>query len=199
VRGVDLAGPFSFAGENIPVENFDVKERLDQELLRNAYFHRNTIMLLKRQTRFFPTIERILVEEGVPDDLKYLAVAESGLSNATSAAGAKGVWQFMAPTGKGFGLEINGEVDEIHYGLFFVYNEKAHSALKRSGQKGVTIGYKAYDETTSLITLPKKTTMKQALEMSKLVGELSMGIVYKSIFNGSNSVWTLRILKDDAK
>jgi hypothetical protein len=95
-------------------------------------------------------------------------------------------------------ITINGEVDEIHYGLFFVYNEKAHSALKRSGQKGVTIGYKAYDETTSLITLPKKTTMKQALEMSKLVGELSMGIVYKSIFNGSNSVWTLRILKDDA-
>ncbi len=112
VRGVDLAGPFSFAGEDIPVENFDVRERLDQELLRNAYFHRNTVMLLKRQTRFFPTIERILAEEGVPDDLKYLAVAESGLANATSVAGAKGVWQFMTPTGKSFGLEINGEVDE---------------------------------------------------------------------------------------
>lgn len=115
VRAVDLAGPFSFAGETIPVENFDVKERLDQELLRNAYFHRNTIMLLKRRTRYFPTIERILAEEGVPDDLKYLAVAESGLSNATSVAGAKGVWQFMAPTGKAFGLEINGEVDERYH------------------------------------------------------------------------------------
>jgi hypothetical protein len=113
VRPVDLSGPFTFAGEEIPVDdNFDVKERLDQELLRNAYFHRNTILLLKLQTRYFPTIERILAEEGVPDDLKYLAVAESGLSNATSIAGAKGVWQFMSPTGKGYGLEINSEVDE---------------------------------------------------------------------------------------
>ncbi len=115
VKGVNLNGPFSFAGESIPMDNFDVKERLDQELLRNAYFHRNTIMLLKRQTRFFPTIERILAEEGIPEDLKYLAVAESGLSNATSVAGAKGVWQFMTPTGKGYGLEINGEVDERYH------------------------------------------------------------------------------------
>ncbi|MEM6769379.1 MAG: lytic transglycosylase domain-containing protein, partial [Bacteroidota bacterium] len=103
---------FTFAGEQIPVENDDVRERLDLELLRNAYFHRNTLLLLKRQARFFPTIERILAEEGVPDDLKFLAVAESGLSNATSVAGAKGYWQFMKPTGEGFGLEINGEVDE---------------------------------------------------------------------------------------
>lgn len=125
VRGVDLAGPFSFAGETIPVENFDVSERLDQELLRNAYFHRNTIMLLKRQSRFFPTIERILAEEGVPDDLKYLAVAESGLSNATSVAGAKGVWQFMSPTGKGYGLEINGEVDERYH-----LEKATHAACK---------------------------------------------------------------------
>jgi hypothetical protein len=113
VQPVDLSGPFTFAGEDIPVaDNFDVRERLDQELLRNAYFHRNTILLLKLQTRYFSTIERILAEEGVPEDLKYLAVAESGLSNATSVAGAKGVWQFMSPTGKGYGLEINSEVDE---------------------------------------------------------------------------------------
>jgi len=115
VRSVDLTGPFTFAGEELPVDNFDVRERLDHELLRNAYFHRNTILLLKRRARFFPTIERILAEEGVPDDLKYLAVAESGLSNATSVAGAKGVWQFMTPTGRGFGLEINGEVDERYH------------------------------------------------------------------------------------
>jgi len=112
VRPVDLSGPFTFAGEDIPVDNLDVRERLDQELLRNAYFHRNTLLLLKRQARFFPTIERILAEEGVPEDLKFLAVAESGLANATSVAGAKGYWQFMKPTGTGYGLEINGEVDE---------------------------------------------------------------------------------------
>ena len=112
VRSVDLSGPFTFAGEELPMDNFDVRERLDQELLRNAYFHRNTILLLKRRARYFPIIEPILAEEGVPDDLKYLAVAESGLSEATSVAGAKGVWQFMTPTGKHFGLEINEQVDE---------------------------------------------------------------------------------------
>jgi len=115
VRAVDLSGPFTFAGEEIPTGNFDVLERLDHELLRNAYFHRNTILLLKRRARYFPTIERILAEEGVPEDLKYLAVAESGLANATSVAGAKGVWQFMTPTGKSFGLEINAEVDERYH------------------------------------------------------------------------------------
>lgn len=116
VRPVDLTGPFTFAGEEIPVgDNFDVRERLDQELLRNAYFHRNTLLLLKLRGRYFPVIERILAEEGIPDDLKYLAVAESSLSNATSVAGAKGVWQFMSPTGKGYGLEINEEVDERYH------------------------------------------------------------------------------------
>ncbi len=112
VRPMDLSGPFTFAGESIPMENFDVRERLDAELMRNAYFHRSTLLLLKRMPRYFPTIERILAEEGVPDDLKYLAVAESGLSDATSVAGAKGVWQFMAPTGRAYGLEIGSEVDE---------------------------------------------------------------------------------------
>ncbi|OAV45535.1 lytic transglycosylase domain-containing protein [Lewinella sp. 4G2] len=115
VRPVDLTGPFNFAGEPIPMDDFDVRERLDMELLRNAYFHRNTLLLLKRKPRFFPTIERILAEEGVPTDLKYLAVAESGLDNAVSPAGAKGVWQFMAPTGKSYGLEINAEVDERYH------------------------------------------------------------------------------------
>ncbi|MEO0731965.1 MAG: lytic transglycosylase domain-containing protein [Bacteroidota bacterium] len=115
VEPVDLSGPFTFAGEEIPVDNFDVRERLDQELLRNAYFHRNTLVMLKRRTRFFPTIERILAEEGLPEDLKYLAVAESGLANVKSPAGAQGVWQFMAPTGRAYGLEINKEVDERYH------------------------------------------------------------------------------------
>ena len=112
VRPVDLTGPFSFAGKELPLDNFDVRERLDLELMRNAYFHRNTLLLLKRRGRYFPTIERVLREEGVPDDLKYLAAAESTLGDVSSPAGAKGVWQFMAPTGRAFGLEINDEVDE---------------------------------------------------------------------------------------
>ncbi len=112
VRPINLNGPFSFAGKELPLENFDVRERLDLELMRNAYFHRNTLLLLKRQGRYFPIIERILREEGIPDDLKYLAAAESTLTEAVSPAGAKGIWQFMAPTGRAYGLEINDEVDE---------------------------------------------------------------------------------------
>ncbi len=112
VHPVELSGSFSFAGQFLPMENFDVRERLDLELMRNAYFHRNTLLLLKRRGRYFPTIERVLREEGVPDDLKYLAAAESTLADVSSPAGAKGVWQFMAPTGRAFGLVINGEVDE---------------------------------------------------------------------------------------
>ena len=64
VRPVDLSASFTFAGEPIPTDNFDVRERLDAELMRNAYFHRSTLLLLKRMPRYFPTIERILAEEG---------------------------------------------------------------------------------------------------------------------------------------
>ncbi len=112
VHPMDLHGPFSFAGQPLPLENFDVRERLDLELMRNAYFHRNTLLLLKRRRRFFPTLERVLQEEGLPDDLKFLAAAESGLDNVRSPAGARGVWQFMAPTARAFGLEVTDEVDE---------------------------------------------------------------------------------------
>ena len=108
----DLNRPFDFAGQPLPMDNFDVRERLDLELMRNAYFHRNTLLLLKRSSRYFPTIERILREADLPEDLKYLAAAESGLANVRSPAGARGVWQFMAPTARSFGLEVNQEVDE---------------------------------------------------------------------------------------
>jgi len=91
------------------------KERLDRELLRDAYWHSSTVLSIKRARRYFPTIERILAEEGVPDDMKYLAVAESNLSNAVSPSGAKGVWQFMKGTGKEYGMEVNSEIDERYH------------------------------------------------------------------------------------
>jgi len=103
---------YSFAGEVIPTEDFDVRERLDKELTVNSYYHSSTLMLLKRSKRYFDIIEPILREEGVPNDFKYLAVAESALSNATSPAGAKGVWQFMRSTGRAYGLEVNRDIDE---------------------------------------------------------------------------------------
>ena len=112
VQAVDLSGEFSFAGELIPTQLDDVRERLDRELLVNAYRHSSTMHMLKLSRRYFPVIESILKQEGLPTDLKYLAMAESGLRMATSPAGAKGLWQFMKGTGREKGLEINSGIDE---------------------------------------------------------------------------------------
>lgn len=112
IRSVPIADNVDLGGERIPIERFDVKERLDRELMVNSYWHSNTIINIKLANRFFPIIERILAEEGVPDDFKYLAVAESDLRLRKSHAGASGYWQFMKSSGKQYGLEINDEVDE---------------------------------------------------------------------------------------
>ena len=115
IRSVPIADYVDLGGERIPTEKHDVKERLDRELMVNSYWHSNTIQNIKMSYRYFPTIERILAEEGVPDDLKYLAVAESDLRLKTTYAGAKGYWQFMKAAGKEYGLEINDEVDERYH------------------------------------------------------------------------------------
>jgi len=125
IKAVDLDRPFDFAGESLPMDNFDARERLDRELMRNTYWHSNTALNLKKAARYFPIIEPILAEHGVPDDLKYLAVAESDLRMATSPAGAKGIWQFMRGTGKEYGLEVRKEVDERYH-----VEKSTHAACK---------------------------------------------------------------------
>ncbi|MDX1476476.1 MAG: transglycosylase SLT domain-containing protein [Saprospiraceae bacterium] len=115
IRSVDLSKEYTFAGEVVPQGNFDAMERLDRELSVNSYWHSSTLLNIKQAHRYFPVIEPILAEHGVPDDFKYLAVAESNLRNAVSYAGAKGVWQFLKSTGQAYGLEINGEVDERYH------------------------------------------------------------------------------------
>ena len=104
-----------FSGEKAPLQISDVRERLDRELLVNANLHSATILIMKRANRAFPVIEPILKQYGVPDDFKYLAVIESALTNAVSAAGAKGVWQFMPETAKEKGMEVNDVVDERYH------------------------------------------------------------------------------------
>lgn len=104
-----------FAGEKTPLTISDVRERFDRELLVNANLDATTRIIIKRANRAFPVIEPILKRYGVPDDFKYLAVIESGLVNAVSPAGARGVWQFMPDTGKERGLEINDVVDERYH------------------------------------------------------------------------------------
>lgn len=104
-----------FAGEPAPLQINDVRERLDRELLINANLDATTVLIIRRANRAFPIIEPILQKYGVPDDFKYLAVIESGLINATSPSGAKGVWQFMPDTAKEKGMEVNELVDERYH------------------------------------------------------------------------------------
>jgi hypothetical protein len=102
----------NFCGEDFDLNELDIYERLDREIIINTYFHSSSIFNHKRAARWFPVIEPILKEEGVPDDMKYLAVIESGLDNVVSPAGARGFWQFMPATAKSYDLEVNAAVDE---------------------------------------------------------------------------------------
>ncbi|MBZ0097930.1 MAG: lytic transglycosylase domain-containing protein [Taibaiella sp.] len=111
----DLPQNMSFAGEAVPLHRWDVKEALKHEVLNNAYRHSATMQILLLSTRYFPIIEQRLRANGVPDDFKYLCVAESSLTHARSAAGARGFWQFMDGTAPRYGLEVNNEVDERYH------------------------------------------------------------------------------------
>lgn len=114
-RPYPLPKSLSFAGEPVPLEIPDVAERLDRELQSNAYFHSNVLLALKRLQRSLPEMERLLEANGLPADFKYLALAESLLSNVTSPKGAVGVWQLMPATAKELKLTINAEVDERYH------------------------------------------------------------------------------------
>jgi len=114
VHSIDINKTYDLAGEIVPM-NMDTRERLDRELSVNAYWHSSTLLNIKMAAKYFPTIERVLAEEGVPDDFKYLAVAESNLRNVSSSAAAKGFWQFRKLAGKEWKLEINNEVDERYH------------------------------------------------------------------------------------
>ena len=112
VFALNIPEKVSFAGEKVPLDIIDVKERLDKELLVNTYWQSQGLLFFKRANKYFPEIERILEEKGVPNDFKYLALIESGLVNVTSPAGAKGFWQLMPKTAREHGLEVNKNIDE---------------------------------------------------------------------------------------
>lgn len=112
---VKIPSEIYFAGERVPIENFDTYESLDRELLINTYWQSQTLLFLKKAHRYFPLIEEILEKNGVPADLKYLAVAESGLTNVVSPSNAVGFWQFLKGTGQDYKLEVNDEVDERYH------------------------------------------------------------------------------------
>lgn len=108
-----LPDKIDFAGEEVPLHKWDVRERLDRELLFNYYYQNNVLFILKLSNRYFPVIEERLKANGVPTDFKYLCIAESNLlPNATSKVGAVGFWQFMPDTAPAYNLEVNKQVDK---------------------------------------------------------------------------------------
>ncbi|MGB5158564.1 lytic transglycosylase domain-containing protein [Desulfobacterium sp. N47] len=123
-------GKLTFCGEVVPLELQDVKERFEKEILLSAWDRAQVFLWLKRSSRYLPHIEKILKENGMPDDLKYIAVAESALRpNATSNKSAVGYWQFIRSTGLTYGLTIDGDKDERRN--FFTSTQAAVSYLKQ--------------------------------------------------------------------
>lgn len=115
IFSLNIPDNLNFAGEQVPIENFDVREKIDRELLVNTYWQSQSLLFIKRSNRWFPIIEKILKQNNVPDDFKYLALIESGLMNVVSPAGATGFWQILEGTGKEYGLIINKEIDERYH------------------------------------------------------------------------------------
>jgi len=108
----ELPKAMSFASEAVPLDRWEVRERLDRDVLVNYYTHGSLLYILKLSTRYFPLIEQRLAANGIPDDFKYLCVAESSLQHLTSSAGAQSFWQFLGATATQYGLQVDSEVDE---------------------------------------------------------------------------------------
>ena len=113
VSSLEVKGPFHFCGEPVPLKNQEVRERLEKELLLTLWDRPQVILWLKRSRRYLPHIEKGLKENHMPDDLKYISIAESALRpHVGSPKGAMGFWQFMIATGRRYGLTINDRLDE---------------------------------------------------------------------------------------
>ncbi|MDO5760783.1 MAG: transglycosylase SLT domain-containing protein, partial [Bacteroidota bacterium] len=110
-----LPEKLTLCGEEVPLNNTFVRQALDRELTSLMYQHSTTFLILKRAWQYFPEIEKYLKEASAPEDLKYLCVAESSLSNVVSPAKAEGFWQFIASTGRQYGLVIKEDYDERYH------------------------------------------------------------------------------------
>lgn len=157
IKAIKVPENLNFAGELVPTNRLDIRERMDRELLVNTYWQSNGLLLIKKANKYFPIIEPILKENGIPEDFKYLAVAESGLANVSSPAGAKGFWQFLRSTAREYGLEVNSNVDE-RYNLELA-TKVAAEYLKKSKEKfgSWTLAAAAYNAGNSRIANRLKT------------------------------------------
>ena len=115
-----------FCGDTIDLTRYDRHEHMDRELLAFSYMHSTSLQTIKRANRYFPMVEPILKEHGIPEDFKYLMAIESGANPfARSHAGAAGLWQIMPTTGKQLGLVVNNSVDERYH-----VEKSTHAACK---------------------------------------------------------------------
>lgn len=115
IYAINIPSELAFAGEEVPLYDPDVHQKLDREILVNTYWQSHTLLYIKRARKYLPQITRILKAHNIPEDFKYVPLVESGFTNVVSPAGAAGYWQFMESTAKEYGLEVNDEVDERYH------------------------------------------------------------------------------------
>lgn len=180
VKAVKLPSYIEFAGERVPIEKADIHERLDRELLVNTYWQSNALLLMKRANKFFPLIEPLLKKHNLPDDFKYLCVAESALIQMPSHKGAAGYWHFLPATGREYGLEVNKNVDE-RYNLE-LSTKVAADYLKASKEKfgSWTLAAAAYNAGNGRI--------------SKRLKEQKVSSYYDLLLNPETGRYVFRIL-----
>lgn len=133
IKALKIPENLTFAGEKVPTDRYDIRERMDRELLVNTYWQSNGLLMMKRANKFFPVIEPLLKKYGIPDDFKYLTVAESGLQNNSSPAGASGFWHFLKTSAREYGLEVNRNVDERYH--LELATKVAAAYLKKSKER----------------------------------------------------------------
>lgn len=213
IKALKLPPNLNLAGERVPLELPDIKERMDRELLVNTYWQSNGLLLIKRANKYFPILEPLLKKYGIPDDFKYLCVAESALIDETSSAGAAGFWHFMKGTGKEFGLEINKNVDERYdieksTKVAAAYLKKSYerfgswslaAAAYNAGNARVARSLKMQGVTSYYDVLLPNETERYVLRIIALKEVLSNPKKYGFIFD-QNDLYTLpktRIVKVD--
>lgn len=157
IKALKIPKGLTFAGEKVPTDRLDIRERMDRELLVNTYWQSNGLLMMKRANKYFPIIEPLLKKYGIPDDFKYLAVAESGLQNNSSPAGASGFWHFLRGSAREYGLEVNRNVDE-RYNLELA-TKVAAEYLKKSKERfgSWTLAAAAYNAGNARISRRLKT------------------------------------------
>ncbi len=111
--------PIHLAGKTVPMqwqEWYDVRQRFDKEFLLTSNNLYQFFLYVKRYPLYIPYIETALREKWLPDDIKYLPIAESALRNdIISSAGAAWIWQFMPETAKRYGLRVDAYIDERYH------------------------------------------------------------------------------------